>query len=74
MPGRIAVNLRASETWNKLKATGVVPENVRRFVIDSGAPGEPMRMYWETFADEHFLEVLLDEVALKIKTAKQATP
>lgn len=37
---------------------GLLPPNVRRFIIDSGMPGELVTIHYECFADKKQLKVI----------------
>lgn len=52
--------------FERLIATGAVPPNVVRFVVDSGGPDTVPRIYWECFATKGFLDVLVDEMRVRI--------
>lgn len=58
--------------FEKLVATGAVPPNVIRFVVDSGGPDTVPRVYWETFATKGFLDVLVDEMRVRIGPPTQS--
>lgn len=50
----------AREIGQRLKAAGLLPQNCRRFVIDSGEPDGVVKIYWECFADPATMDVVLD--------------
>ncbi len=52
--------------FERLIATGAVPPNVIRFVVDSGGPDTVPRIFWECFATKGFLDVLVDEMRVRI--------
>ena len=52
--------------FDHLVATGAVPPNVIRFVIDSGPPDSVPKIYWECFATKGLLDVIVDELRVRI--------
>jgi len=58
--------------FEKLVATGAVPPNVVRFVVDSGGPDTVPRIFWECFATKGFLDVLVDEMRVRIGPPTEA--
>ena len=57
--------------FEKLVATGAVPPNVVRFVVDSGSPSSVPKIYWECFATRGFLDVLVDEMRIRIGAPRE---
>lgn len=58
--------------WGRLVEAGLVPHNCKRFVIDSGNPGEPVKIFWETCADRPQIKAVLNvvvESAIRGRTA-----
>lgn len=47
------------------KATGLVPETVRRIVIDLQV-GEPAKLYVEAFADDAVLDVSINKLGIEV--------
>lgn len=47
---------------NELVSKGLLPRGTTRFIIDSGRPGEPVRVVWEGFADIDLIRLLLDKL------------
>ncbi len=44
------------EWWKRLVSEGLVPADVRRVIIDS-IVGEPVKVYYECYADEKMFDV-----------------
>ena len=48
--------------WKMLHGRGLIPPNVRRFIIDSGEPGGVVKIYFDCFAEPNMLEAFVEEL------------
>lgn len=55
-----------------LSDRGLVPPNCRRIVIDAEAQ-EPVKIYYETYADERLIEVFQDP-SIQLRVADESLP
>jgi hypothetical protein len=58
---RFLAPLVGSELVKELIDRDLLPMGTTRCIIDSGQPGEPMRVYWAGFADVDLLRAILDK-------------
>lgn len=66
--------LRSRDVVEPLKAIGLLPDNTRRMIIDINA-GEPVKVYYDTFASPTLVQVLTPEFIMGAqKILHQETP
>ncbi len=58
---RLLKPLMGSALVKELIDRGLLPLGTTRCIIDSGQPGEPMRVYWAGFADADMVRAILDK-------------
>jgi len=67
--------LRGNSITQELTDKGLLPVGTRRFIIDSGLPGEAMKIYWEGFANEDLIRALVEDKPLgEVKIADPSAP
>lgn len=57
--------------WEKMVEAGLVPPLVSRFVIDSGNPGDVVKIYYDCFADSEMLNATFDHLIKELPPKEQ---
>lgn len=52
----------ATDFIREMTDRGLVPHGTTRILIDSGAPGGVVRVFWSGFADQEMLQALMEKV------------
>lgn len=63
--------LKASDLAKRLKEFGLVPENTRRIIIDVEV-GEPVKLYFDTFAKPTLTDAIDAEFLMNAKVVRHA--
>lgn len=59
--------LVGSELVQELIDKGLLPFGTTRVLIDSGQPGEVVRVYWAGFADVDLIRTLMDKMGAELE-------